>query len=490
MARLSRRQFVRGAVATAATLAIPACQSVRKTPARGPNDEIRAAVIGLHGQGRSHVESLRRLPNVRVVALCDVDTAVLGAEQEKFGKRNESVDTVIDVRRLLDRKDVDVVSIATPNHWHALMAIWACQAGKDVYVEKPVSHNVWEGRQIVKAAERYGRIVQAGTQSRSSEGIAEAIAWVRAGNLGAIRVARGLCYKPRPSIGKVASDLAPPPTVDYDLWVGPAPMKPLHRKSLHYDWHWVFDTGNGDLGNQGIHQMDIARWALGEAALAPRVISVGGRFGYDDDGDTPNTQFVFHDYPAAPLVFEVRGLPASKAAQEGGWNSGKMDKIDGVSVGVVIECEGGRLVVPDYTQATALDREGKAMKTWKGATDHFANFIAAVRSRRAEDLRGSIEEGHVSSALCHTGNVSYRLGARRPAGEILEEIRGSAAASETFERMRAHLAANDVDLGATPAVLGPWLEMDPESERFVRDDAANAMLTREYRAPYVVPERV
>jgi predicted dehydrogenase len=457
---------------------------------RGPNDEIRAAVIGLHGQGRSHVESLRRLPNVRVVVLCDVDSAVLGAEQEKFAKRGESVDTVIDVRRLLDRRDIDVVSIATPNHWHALMAIWACQAGKDVYVEKPVSHNVWEGRQIVNAAAKYGRIVQAGTQSRSSQGIAESIAWLREGNLGAIRVARGLCYKPRASIGKVETDQTPPTTVDYDLWIGPAPMKPLHRKSLHYDWHWVFDTGNGDLGNQGIHQMDIARWVLGEDAVSPRVMSVGGRFGYADDGDTPNTQFVFHDYPSAPLVFEVRGLPSSKAAQEGGWNSAKMDKIDGVSVGVVIECEGGHLVVPDYSQATALDRDGKTMKTWKGATDHFANFIDSVRSRRTEDLAGKIEDGHVSSALCHTGNISYRLGARRGADEVREEIRGNAAATATFERMAAHLAANGVETGATPAVLGPWLEMNPESERFVRDEAANAMLTRDYRSPFVVPNRV
>jgi hypothetical protein len=330
--------------------------------------------------------------------------------------------------------------------------------------------------------------VQAGTQSRSSQGIKEAVAWVAEGNLGKIQIARGLCYKPRPSIGKTEGPQPVPENIDYDLWTGPAALIPPRRNSkqwgtVHYDWHWFWNYGCGDLGNQGIHQMDIARWFLGENSLSPRVFSVGGRLGYEDDGETPNTQIVYHGFEKAPLIFEVRGLPEKTGAKN-------MDKYKGGSVAVVIECEGGHVLVPNYSGAIAYDKEGKQIKKWDGSSNHYQNFIDAVRSRKYTDLNADIWEGHLSSALCHTGNVSYRLGHAASQGEIKEQIKGDKGASETFERMAEHLAANDVDLEKTKATLGVPLMMDPRVEKFIGNTAADALLTREYRKPFVVPERV
>ncbi|MEW6159601.1 MAG: Gfo/Idh/MocA family oxidoreductase, partial [Verrucomicrobiota bacterium] len=424
MKQLTRRNFLKGSLLTAAAFSLPA-RSWASVP--GANDTIRIAIVGFNGQGGSHINSLRKLQKdgekVRIVALCDVDTEVLKRGEKQFSENNEKVETYQDIRKLLENKEIDAISIATPNHWHALATIWAVQAGKDVYVEKPVSHNVWEGRQMVLAARKYKRIVQTGTQSRSSSGIKEGIEWIRAGNLGKILVARGLCYKPRQSIGKVSGPQPIPASIDYDLWCGPAPKTELRRGRLHYDWHWVWATGNGDLGNQGIHQMDIARWFLGVNELSPRVFSIGGRLGYEDDGETPNTQIVFHDYPGAPLIFEVRGLPSSKEFHSDGkkWRE-NMDKYKDGSVAVIIECEGGYVRVPDYTQAIMYDKEGQQIKHFRGASNHHGNFLKAVRSRKETDLNADILEGHLSSALCHTGNVSYRVGQQAAPGEIREKI--------------------------------------------------------------------
>ena len=494
MKNLDRRSFIKTSLLTSASFgllpAITGC-TTRKAGApstvhlraHGANEDIRVAVVGFNGRGADHIRSFRQITGVRLAALCDVDCDVLDKEVKKAKDQGQPVQGYTDIRKLLENPDIDVISIASPNHWHALSAIWALQAGKDVYVEKPVSHNVWEGRQIVEAALKYGRIVQAGMQSRSSEGIRPGIAWLREGHLGKIIRARALCYKRRPSIGKVNGPQPIPPSIDYDLWCGPAPKEPLMRKRLHYDWHWVWPTGNGDLGNQGVHQMDLARWALGEPELAPRTFSIGGRLGYEDDGTTPNTLVVFHDYKAAPLIFEVRGLPSAA-------DSTNMDSYRGSSIGVVIDCEGGYLVIPKESTAIAFDKNGKEIKTFEGSVRHYENFINVVRSRRPTDLNADVLDGHLSSALCHTGNISYRLGTQQPPEEIREGIKGNSEAVETWSRMEEHLAANGVDLNKTKASLGVFLKMAPKIERFIGNHKANQLLTRNYREPFVVPERV
>ncbi|PAW61065.1 MAG: dehydrogenase [Opitutia bacterium Tous-C1TDCM] len=485
MTPFTRRSFLK--TSAAAGLTVFTARSWAQVA--GANADLRVAVVGLNGRGRSHLASLGKIKGVRIAAFCDVDTAVLErARATKVDGKQPyaAVKTYVDIRELLASPDIDAVSLATPNHIHALHAIWACQAGKDVYVEKPVSHNVWEGRQLVAAAALTKRIVQCGTQIRSGEGLQQAVAWVRAGNLGKVTAARGFCYKRRDSIGKADAPFAIPATVNYDLWAGPAPADPIRRRRLHYDWHWLHVTGNGDVGNQGIHQMDVARWFLGEKGLPRGTLSVGGRLGYVDDGDTPNTQVVIHDYATAPLIFEVRGLPSKTGAK----GDGAMDKYRGVGVGNVIDCEGGSVVTTNYFAATAFDRAGKVVKEFKGTDRHMQNFVDAVRSRKQADLYGPIEEGHVSSALCHLGNISHVLGQAAAPADLKARIKGNAGLAESVGRMTEHLAANDVDLARTPLTYGVPLTLDPKRrERFAGEFAAvaNPLLTRNYRAPFVVP---
>jgi predicted dehydrogenase len=395
-----------------------------------------------------------------------------------------------DVRQLLENKDIDAVSIATPNHWHSLMAIWACQAGKDVYVEKPISHNVWEGRRVVEAAARYGRIVQAGTQSRSDEALIELAAYLRSGQLGKILRARGFCYKRRESIGLVSGPQPIPAGVDYDLFCGPAPLEPLRRKQLHYDWHWVWATGNGDIGNQGIHEMDMCRWMLGEEALPQRVFSIGGRFGYVDDAETPNTQIAVLEYPTAPIIFEVRGLPQETGVKH-------MDHYRGVRIGISIECEHGYFA-GGAGGGVVYDNDGKRIKplSSSGGDRHVENFIQAVRSRKAQDLRAPVAGGHLSSALCHLANIPYRLGTQVPQAELKAQAGSRADVAETLDRFASHLAANGVDLAQATPTLGPVLELVPDEERFASRSNydmgawANRLVRDSYRAPFVVPEKV
>ena len=493
----TRRTFLQNTLLTTAAVSLPARIYAA---AEGANSDLRVGIVGFKGRGQDHIKGMLGVKGVRIAALCDVDENVLNAGVAQLKKKGQEVEPFQDIRKLLESKDVDLITTATPNHWHALASIWAIQAGKDVYVEKPVCHNVWEGRKIVEAARAHKKIVQAGTQSRSSVGLHQAVQWVQEGNLGKLVWARGTCYKRRPSIGKVDGEQPIPASVDYDLWCGPAPKKPLMRKKLHYDWHWVWDTGNGDLGNQGIHQMDIARWFLGESALSPKVFSVGGRVGYVDDGETPNTMFLVHDYAKAPLIFEVRGLPARTDAKE-------MDKYRGASVGVIVQCEGGYIAIPDYNSAAAYDKEGKMVKRWgsfpapkdqpdpgapdkSGEESHFENFVKAVRSRKPSDLNAEILDGYLSSALCHTGNISYRLGKKSAPGEIREKIKGNKEALDSFDRMAEHLKANDVDIANEQLAIGEFLKMDPHTERFINNSEADKLLTREYRAPFVVPQKV
>ncbi len=473
---LTRRRFIKGTLAAGATLLLPSSRVL------GANEDIRVAVVGIRNQGRNHIKWFRQMEGVRVVAVCDPDRSLLDRESEEFGIRGERVDTYVDYRKLLEDDSIDAVVTASPNHWHALVTVWGCQAGKDVYVEKPVSHTVWEGRQMVDAARKYDRIVQSGTQRRSDEGLQEAIEYIRQGNLGKMKLVRGICYVRRDSIGKVSGPQAIPKSVDYDLWCGPAPKTPLMRKSLHYDWHWVWPTGDGDFGNNGIHWMDICRWIVDHNQLAPRVLSLGGRFGYDDDGETPNTQLVYYDYQPVPILFELRGLPASKGASA-------MDHYRDTRGGVVVECEGGYFV-----GGWAYDKQGKKIKQFArdGGGSHKANFIEAVRSRKRSDLTAEVLEGHLSAALCHMGNISYRVGQEASREQIIESIQGNAHLEESFARLQEHLLVNHVDLKQTPRVLGPTLQLDPTEEKFTGEfsDKANRLLKRSYRRPYVIPDTV
>jgi predicted dehydrogenase len=381
---------------------------------------------------------------------------------------------VQDIRKLLEDDLIDIVTIATPNHWHALAAIWAMQAGKDVYLEKPVSHNVFEGRVIVDVARKEGKICQTGTQCRSNPGMQQAMEFVHSGGIGDVKVARGLCYKRRTSIGD-RGNYPVPQSVDYSLWLGPAQEQPLTRERFHYDWHWQWPYGNGDLGNQGIHQMDLARWGLGVDRLSDAVFSYGGRFGYEDAGDTANTQVVVHSYKDKSLVFEVRGLPTADYR--------------GAKVGVILEGADGYLVMTSYHSGAAFDLSGDKIRDFNASGDHYANFVDAVRSRNHEDLNADILEGHLSSALCHLGNISYRLGEETSLNEMAERLDDLDVAEDTkatLKRTVDHLTLNSVDVDATPFRLGPNLAFDPTTEVFTRSKAANVMLTRDYREPFVV----
>jgi predicted dehydrogenase len=486
MSFISRRDFLKNSAAVAAAFAGARAltseafafekeEEAAKKELIG--DPLRIAVIGVHGRGNEHVKGYNALNSCLVTTICDADSGVVGSSMKAVEKaRGATPKFEQDVRKVLDDKNIDIVSIATPNHWHALAAIWALQAGKHVYVEKPVSHNVSEGRRIVEAARKYNKICQTGTQCRSMTGTREAMQFLHEGKLGKISVARGLCYKPRGSIGKVKGPQPIPTTVNYDLWCGPAPNKPLERRSLHYDWHWQWDYGNGDLGNQGIHQMDVARWGLNKNELAKTVQSVGGRFGYVDDGQTANTQLCVFDYGDCELIFEVRGLPTQKLL--------------GASVGNIFYGPEGYLVCPGYDSAVAYTPKGEVIRKFGGGADHFANFLSAVRSGKKEDLNADIEEGHLSSALCHLGNISYRLGAEVPFSKDGKSFGDDKEAGETLARMEQHLKDNAIPLDKTTYRLGPKLTINPKSESFVNNKAADAMLTREYRKGFEVPEKL
>jgi predicted dehydrogenase len=492
----NRRDFLRSSAslaAVAATEAAFAKTSLAQTPpaagtGRGdPMERLNVAVIGFRSRGMDHVGGYAGRHNCVVTHVCDADSAVpqnrdvaAGLTRAENAQRHRP-EYVQDLRRIMDNPNIHAVSIATPNHWHALAAIWAMQAGKHVYVEKPVSHNVWEGRRIVEASRHYNKICQTGTQIRSQQGSINAIEFLRSGRLGRIEVARALCYKPRGTIGRHEGEVAIPASVNYDIWCGPAPRRPLNRLRLHYDWHWQWDYGNGDLGNQGIHQMDVARWGLGKNELCRSAVSVGGRFGYVDDGETANTQICVFDYGEAPLIFEVRGL--------GTPNYSPAERVTGAGVGNVFHCANGYLVFTNYSTAVAFDRDGQMLQRFTGGGDHYGNFVAAVRSGRRQDLKADILEGHLSSALCHLANISYRLGRPVPFQPRSEVFQNSPAGRETLTRMEEHLTANRIALDRENLRVGAALDIDPQSETIRGNNDASRMLTREYRQGFEVPSR-
>jgi predicted dehydrogenase len=463
---INRRDFLKSTTRGASLAALGGVSFIVH-PERvfGANDRVRVAVVGLHGQGWAHVEEYAKLKDVEVVALCDVDENVLNqrlAEMAKLGLREPQ--TYVDLRRVLHDSSIDAISIATPNHWHSLQAIWGCQAGKDVYVEKPMSHNWWEGRQLVRAARQYSRIVQHGTNSRSGMAMREGVQKLREGLIGEVYMTRGLCFKWRKSIGKAPQEPVPA-GVDYDLWTGPAPMKPFTRNRFHYNWHWIWDTGNGDFGNQGIHELDVARWGL-DVKYPNKISAIGGHFMFDDDQETPNTlnvayEFVLPGGRRKMMVFEVRHWITNHEALIGDPNFGggevpvalgnvnqpQKGKGPQNTIGNIFYGSKGYLAMGGYgSYRTWLGEEQEPGPHAEGEGNNWANFIDCVRSRKQEDLNAPIEEGHISCTLLHLGNVSYRL--------------------------------------------GRTLRFDPEKETVIGDEEANRMLRGTYRAPYVVPEKL
>jgi predicted dehydrogenase len=487
MANLTRRSFLEHTLAVAAAglsaagrasaspIDVPNSQPSART---SPNGRIGVAVIGLHGRGLSHVDAYSFDDRTEIVALCDIDQSTFSGAQKMLQTRSRSpAKQYTDIRKLIEDKSVDAVSIATPNHWHTLAAFWAMQAGKDAYVEKPVSHELTEGRRLEQARLKFNRVCQAGTQARSNAAHMQGIEYIRQGGIGKVLLARGLCYKLRNSIGHFP-DSAVPAGVNYDLWLGPAPLRPFNKNRFHYDWHWNWDYGNGDIGNQGIHQMDIARWAVGQG-LPHSVISLGGRFGYEDDGQTPNTQLAFFEYPdAPPVLFEVRGL--------------KTPPLMGVGVGNIVYGTEGFVAFAneDARSVVAFDAEGKLVKTFRGSASHFANFISAVQTRRQSDLHCPILEGHLSSSMCHLANISYRTGKPHPFAARAVMPGDQIDFAEAFGRFEQHLADSAIKLQQTSYQLGPRLAFDSVTERFTASPQANALLTREYRKPFVVPDEV
>ena len=487
MTRQTRREFLENSMLAATAAAMAGSSLVSQASAQqneaqssSPNERLRVAVVGLNGRGQSHLGGFMPRKDCEVVAVCDPDELVgqnkgVAVVEKATGKKPAFY---ADLRKLLEDKSIDIVTIATPNHWHSLAAIWAMQAGKDVYVEKPVSHNVSEGRRVVDAARHHRKICQAGTQSRSSVGKRELMDFLHGGGIGEVKLARGLCYKPRESIGP-RGVYQVPLSVNYDLWCGPAPKHELTRPKFHYDWHWQWDYGNGDLGNQGIHEMDMARWGLGLTDLGRGVVSYGGRWGYEDAGETANTQVSVFDYGDKTLIFEVRGLPT--------------DAFKGSKIGVIFEGTQGYAVIGGGPDGGAVfDLSGNLVKTFNQGGDHFANFIKGVRSRKVEDLHADILEGHLSSALCHLGNVSYRLGESvsvEDAQKRLDNVRQKDECLETFERVKHHMADNHVDLHAAHVQFGAMLKVDGQSETFSGplSDKANPLLTRDYRKGFEVP---
>ncbi len=435
---MDRRTFLANsavAVATTASLA----------KAASPNDTIRVATVGLRGRGKSHIDAFTKMPNVELVALCDIDESVLAtATKSVETKTGKTPVGYKDLRKLLEDKSIDVISIATPNHQHTLQSIWAMQAGKDVYVEKPCSHSMWEAKQIVAATRKYNKIVQMGSQSRSDLALIEAVQKMKEGVIGDLYMARGLCYKWRDTIGKAAVE-AVPAGVDYDLWVGPAAMKPFTKNRFHYNWHWQWEYGNGDLGNQGIHEVDIARWGLG-VKYPTKISAIGGHFMFDDDQETPNTLTVAYEFEEPGkkkkmMTFEVRHWMTHHEADIQNFDK----SVKSNTVGNIFYGSNGYLAIDGYNKYYSVigkDQVPGPERTDNG--DHFANFINGVRSRNRGELTAEIEEGAISTTLVHLANISYRL--------------------------------------------GRTLDFDAATYSVKNDKEANAMFKRQYRAPFTVPQ--
>lgn len=445
---------------------------------RGANERLGVALVGVRGRGQSHLAFFAGRRDTQILYVCDVDRRIGMLRAAEAGRRQQGATPrwVEDMRHALEDPRVDLVCIATPHHWHALATLWALQAGKDVYVEKPVSHNVGEGRWMVEAARRHQRICQSGFQARSNPGMRAALRYVHEGGIGRVQVARGFCCKPRRPL-RLASACPPPPDVNFDLWLGPAPAAPLARQQFHYDWHWQWSYGNGELGNQGVHQLDICRWALQLPTTGQRVFSLGGDLPAPHLLPPDNAQLTWHDFGDKSIIMELRGL-AHNASR-------------GARVGVIVEGSDGYLVTTGHQGGTVFDLDGRPRRHFVGgggAEPHLCNFLEAVRHRACHRLHADIEEGHLSSVLAHTANISYRLGvtaswteARRRLAQLADADKLAAA----VDRTEKHLRGRQNDAPPKSVRLGSVLAWDPDREVFVGDEQADGFLTRSYRPPFV-----
>ncbi|MEA3367063.1 MAG: Gfo/Idh/MocA family oxidoreductase [Planctomycetota bacterium] len=472
MSRISRRKFMRQSLAMAGATFVVSHAGHRVL---GANDTIHVAVTGCGGRGGHHLGQFLNADGCEVTWCVDPDERRAGGAADKAKKKQgKAPRTTSDLRKALDDKDLDAVTCATCNHWHTLSTIWAVQAGKDMYVEKPVTHRVHEGRVCTDLIAKSDCIVQVGMQSRSSGHWAKMAELTRSGKLGKLKVSHGIASKPRGGIGhKKPKD--PPDWLDWNLWVGPSPMQPYHENLVHYNWHWFWDFGNGEIGNQGVHQMDIARWALADATWPTYVMSVGGRIKWDDQGQTPNVQLTVFRYGDRLLVFENCNLVSGKTRRV--TNDFVYEK------GKIID---GNKFQP--AEGSDVERVPDVDVDLGPGGGHFGNFIAAMRSRKKGDLNAPYEEGRLSSGICHFGAISWRLGKERTWSDVKDPFEDDYA-NEQLDRINKQLKEEQgLDLSKCKMRVGPALKFDPKTEKFVDAPAkANEMLTRPPRPPFDVP---
>jgi len=493
MSQMNRRGFLKRTVAaTAGSYAALSSFGCLVPSVLGANGDIRIAVAGIRSRGGAHVNEFQELQGVRVVALCDPDKQILGkgveAFKRKYGVGDSNIKGHADIREVLDRKDVDALVIAAPNHWHALMTVWACQAGKHVYVEKPVSHSIWEGRKMVEAARKYSRIVQAGTQHRSCPAVQEAARDLQAGKYGKVLWVHCSKLGARTSIGKVTEPQPVPEYIDYNLWAGPAPVSPVMRQSFHYDWHWQWAWGDGEMANWGIHYLDDVRHLLGWNSVPTKMVAAGNRFAWDDNGETPNMHFALMDYDGLPLVVDIRNLPdpTRRGKDDGAVYLGSRG-------GNYIQCENGSVRI-SRGGGWWYDNDGKRGYQYKGngGAGHAQNFIDAIRSGRREDLAAEIEVGHLGTAICHQANIAWRVGKEATVDQVRESMKSCDDALNTLTDMLEQLEGSQVDLARQPFLLGPTLTYDRAAERFAGPNAeqANKYIQCSYRETFVVHDAV
>jgi hypothetical protein len=478
MTRIHRRTFLQhsAVIGGAALLARP-------TSARGINEKLNIGFIGLGMRSKDLLPQFTKLPDVRIAALCDVDEERLNKTAESYpGAKKYG-----DLRKLFDDKDIDAVAIAICNHWHVLAAIWACQAGKDVYVEKPLCHNHWEGEQLVKAARKLDRIVQMGSQQRSDPMQAELKQYLHDDKkLGAIKYVQVCRFGPRESIGKRSSPLAPPKSVNYDLWLGPAQNKPLYRDKFHYDWHWNWNTGNGELGNWGVHVLDDAVNVVlrDQVPFPKRITAGGGRFVWNDAGETPNVVFAYYDTGSIPLLFGLSNLPDGMRKKKG-------LKVDDMGTGYVVHCEGG-YYAGGRGKGAAYDLSGKEIRPFKGdaGDGHTRNFVDAVKAHERKLLNAEVQIGHQSTAWCNLADIAARAGKHYSHDKAIAARKNFEPWGSLVEQMEQHLKRNKVDIKKSNFQLGPMLEFDATTQKFVGDGSehANRYLQREYREKFEVQE--